>query len=106
MIPQVKRLLETKDSDGLSLTTWGTWACCQVMSMIYAISISATAYIIVNIFWVSFYWLMVCMIIKYRKRRSLLDAVMRRFGRGHSEEKLEELVFNAADNLAASTKKA
>lgn len=85
MIPQIRRLLIIKQSDGLSLTTWGTWACCQVISFIYAVSINARAYMLVSAIWIGFYWTMVFLIIKYRKRRSLLDTVMYWVQRGREE---------------------
>lgn len=85
MIPQIRRLLVIKQSDGLSLTTWGTWACCQVISFIYAVSINAKAYMLVSAVWICFYWTMAFLIIKYRKRRSLLDTVMYWMQRGREE---------------------
>lgn len=86
MIPQLRRLITTKQSDGLSLTTWGTWACCQMVSFAYAMSIDARAYMIVNVVWISFYWTMVFLIIKYRKRRSLLDTMLYWYKRGREEK--------------------
>lgn len=85
MIPQIRRLLIIKQSDGLSLTTWGTWACCQIISFTYAVSINARAYMLVSAIWIGFYWTMVFLIIKYRKRRSLLDTVMYWMQRGREE---------------------
>lgn len=85
MIPQLRRLIMTKQSDGLSLTTWGTWACCQMVSFAYAISINARAYMLVNVVWISFYWTMVFLIIKYRKRRSLLQTLVYWHKRGREE---------------------
>lgn len=92
MIPQLVRLIKTKQSDGLSLTTWGTWACCQMVSFAYAISINARAYIIVNLFWISFYWAMAFLIIKYRKRRSLLDTILYWKKRGQTDTR--HFIFN------------
>ncbi len=85
MIPQLRRLIISKQSDGLSLTTWGTWACCQMVSLAYAISINARAYMIVNVVWITFYWTMVFLIIRYRKRRSLLDTITYWYKRGRSD---------------------
>jgi uncharacterized protein with PQ loop repeat len=99
MIPQVWRLIQTKQSDGLSLTTWGTWACCQMVSLAYAISINARAYVLVNIVWITFYWTMVFLIIKYRKRRSLLETLIYWYKRGR-EEKKHSLSFKAKDILS------
>lgn len=71
MVPQVKRLILTKQSDELSLGTWATWGCCQLVSLLYAISLNVRAYIIVNVAWISFYSLMVFLIVKYRKKRNI-----------------------------------
>lgn len=101
MIPQLVRLIKTKQSDGLSLTTWGTWACCQMVSFAYAVSINARAYMLVNIFWISFYWAMAFLIIKYRKRRSLLDTLLYWHQRGRDEKK--QFVFSA-DKILPTTK--
>jgi len=87
MIPQLRRLLAMKQSDGLSLTTWGTWACCQMVSFAYATSIGAKAYMLVGAIWITFYWTMVILIIKYRKRRSLLDTLMYWHKRGEEDKK-------------------
>lgn len=87
MIPQLRRLIITKQSDGLSLTTWGTWACCQVVSLIYALSVGARAYAIVCVVWIAFYWTMSILIIKYRKRRSLLETILYWHKRGRDEKK-------------------
>ena len=76
MIPQVRRLLITKESDELSLGTWATWGCCQLVSLMYAVSLNARAYIIVNVAWITFYALMVMLIVRYRKQRNLLAAGM------------------------------
>lgn len=85
MIPQVRKLIILKQSDGLSLTTWGIWGCHQVVSLIYAISIGAKGYIIVNSAWLVFYWTMVFLIIKYRKRRSLFETIVRWFKMGQTD---------------------
>lgn len=87
MIPQLRRLIITKQSDGLSLTTWGTWACCQIISLIYALSVGAHAYALVCTIWIAFYWAMTILIIKYRKRRSLLDTLLYWHKRGREEKK-------------------
>lgn len=101
MIPQLKRLIMTKQSDGLSLTTWGTWACCQIVSFAYAISVNAKAYVFVSAIWIGFYWTMTVLIIKYRKRRSLLNVIMD-WAKPRKKEKVEELIFNAADSISQS----
>lgn len=103
MIPQIRRLLQRKESNELSLTTWTTWACCQCVSFLYAISIHATAYIIVNIAWISFYFTMVTLIIRYRKRRSLLATLGDWMQRGR-EERNNRLVFSTESLLAPPRK--
>lgn len=76
MVPQIKQLVLTRQSDELSLSTWTTWGCCQVVSLLYALSLHATAYIIVNVAWITFYGVMVTLIIKYRKKRNILRMVL------------------------------
>ena len=100
MVPQVRRLIITKQSDGLSLTTWGTWACCQIVSLLYAISVGASAYAVVSSIWIGFYWTMVVLIIKYRKRRSLLDTILYWHKRGREEK--DHLVFNSEKLLPSA----
>lgn len=95
MIPQLRRLIMTKQSDGLSLTTWGTWACCQMVSLLYALSVGARAYALVCVVWIAFYWMMVVLIIKYRKRRSLLDTLVHWYRRGREEKQHPPLGFRA-----------
>ncbi len=102
MIPQVRRLVETKSSDDLSLTTWGIWACCQMISFAYAISIQAKAYMIVNVVWITFYWLMVALIIKYRKRRSLLEVIATWWRRGKEKSIIDFIPTNLLEKSSAS----
>lgn len=85
MIPQIRKLIVVKQSDGLSLTTWVTWGCCQVVSFLYAISVGATAYMYVNVAWITFYITMVFLIIKYRKRRGLIETVAYWFRRSRTD---------------------
>ena len=87
MIPQIKKLMVVKQSDGLSLTTWATWGCCQTVSLVYAISVGATAYIYVCTVWIAFYATMVFLIVKYRKRRGLIETVAYWMRRGREERK-------------------
>lgn len=65
-LPQMLRLMQTKDSSGLSLTTWRTWVFTQLVSLLYSLSIGDKLLVMVNILWVSFYLTMAAMIIKYR----------------------------------------
>lgn len=86
MVPQVRRLVTTKQSDQFSLTTWIVWGMCQVSSFAYATSINATAYMIVGSAWITFYAVMIFLIIKYRKRRSLFATLAYWVQRGRTEK--------------------
>ena len=85
MSSQIRQLVKTKQSDELSLATWATWGCCQVVSFVYATSIHATALMVVNVAWICFYITMVTLIIRYRKRRSLLATILYWMHRGREE---------------------
>lgn len=67
MWPQIKQLLTTKQSDELNLGTWIIWGSYQVIALFYSIAIHAVPYIIANVAWVTFYVVMIGLIIKYRK---------------------------------------
>lgn len=73
MVPQIQKLVTVKRSDALSLSTWSTWAVCQVVSLLYSVSIGAIPLFIANIVWVSFYAIMVALIIKYRTKPIRLE---------------------------------
>jgi uncharacterized protein with PQ loop repeat len=88
MVPQIKQLLITKQSDELSLSTWSAWAGCQVVSLLYGFSIGAFAYIIVNFVWIAFYILMVALIIRYRIKKPSLATEL------NAENPIEELSHN------------
>lgn len=64
-----------------------------MVSFAYAASIDAKAYMLVGAIWIAFYWTMVMLIIKYRKRRSLLDTIMYWQKRGRDEK--EHPLFTA-----------
>lgn len=66
MVPQIKQLLITKESDELNLGTWVAWAACQGVATAYAISIHALAYVVVSVAWTMFYVAMALLIVKYR----------------------------------------
>lgn len=68
MAPQVRRLLITKQSDELSLFTWSIWTAYQFISLIYSVTIHAVPFLIANIVWLTFYVVMVALIIKYRSK--------------------------------------
>lgn len=86
MVFQIRRLIHVKQSDGFSLTTWAVWVCCQSISFLYASSIGAYAYMYVNAACIVLYSIMVVLIIKYRKRRSLIDTLVYWKNRGYEEK--------------------
>lgn len=96
-IPQLKQLAVTKQSDQFNLVTWLMLGGNQLMSFVYAISINATAYIIVNVAWISFYIIMISLIVKYRKRRGLIPTIAYWIRRGHGRE--EGLLSLHADDF-------
>lgn len=73
MIPQIMKLVKVKHSDALSLSTWSTWAVCQVVSLFYSISIGAIPLFIVNVAWIVFYIIMITLILKYRTKPLRLE---------------------------------
>jgi uncharacterized protein with PQ loop repeat len=101
-IPQLKQLIHTKQSDQFNLMTWLMFGGNQLMSFAYAISINATAYIIVTMAWISFYIIMLFLIIKYRKRRNLFATLAYWFQRGR-EPKHRTLSLQADRLLSVST---
>lgn len=85
-IPQLKQLVFTKQSDQFNLITWLMLGGNQLMSFAYAISINATAYVIVNVAWIMFYVVMLFLIVKYRKRRSLFSTIAYWYQRGRKSK--------------------
>lgn len=71
MAPQIKQLLITKQSDELNLGTWVIWALNQCTALIYSITIHSVPFLLANIAWVSFYAVMLTLIIKYRRNVAL-----------------------------------
>lgn len=67
MVPQVKQLLITRQSDEFNLSTWMSWMACQGVATVYAVTIGAMAYVAVSTVWAMFYALMVILIIKYKR---------------------------------------
>lgn len=70
-IPQLKRLWILKSSDEFNLYTWVAWLVAQLSALVYSVSISSVPYLIVNILWVSFYLVMIGLILKYRDSKKL-----------------------------------
>ncbi len=66
-IPSIIRLLQTRCSDEFSITSWVGWLGYQLVALAYSIEIQAQAYIIINVVWISFYIVMLVLILKYRK---------------------------------------
>lgn len=72
-VPQLRQLLIAKASDELSLPTWCTWLFTQCATLIYVTALGNILMIVVNFAWVGFYGAMVCLIIFYRRRGSLIN---------------------------------
>jgi len=48
-IPQVTHLVKVKNSEGISILAWSSWFVCNVVLLIYALSIKSIPYAIVEI---------------------------------------------------------
>lgn len=70
-IPQVLTLYRVKCSDEFQLTTWIVWLFTQMISLAYMISLGNLLLIATNSLWVTFYLLMVILIITYRPKALL-----------------------------------
>lgn len=75
MGPQIRQMLISKNTEGLSLITWTVWMSTQVIAMIYSLSINAWPFFLVSTAWCLFYAVMVTLIVKYRReaKQSLLE---------------------------------
>ncbi len=69
--PQILKLYRLKASDEFQLSTWVAWLVAQCVSLAYMISISNVLLIVANVLWVSFYLLMVILIVTYRPKLSI-----------------------------------
>jgi uncharacterized protein with PQ loop repeat len=67
-LPQIIQLVKSKASDEFSVPTWGMWLVTQCSSLAYAISISNAILVGVNLAWMSFYLIMISLILWYRRR--------------------------------------
>ena len=47
-VPQVKHLVEVKDSKGISVLAWSTWLLCNALLLAYAISIKNIPYLVAD----------------------------------------------------------
>lgn len=69
-IPQLRKLFLSKQADDFSVSTWLVWLFSQVTALGYALSMHDMLYAGVSAFWLSFYAVMVAMILKYRSDSS------------------------------------
>ncbi len=65
-IPQLRKLLATKQADEFSISTWTIWMISQVTALVYALSTGDLLYAAVSILWLTFYVFMITLILKYR----------------------------------------
>lgn len=70
-IPQVLTLYRIKFSDEFQLTTWTVWLFAQMVSLAYMYSFGNVLLIVTNTLWVTFYGLMVVLIVTYRPKTLL-----------------------------------
>ena len=77
-IPQLIKLIKTKNSDEFNLGTWAMWVATQSVSTAYAISIKDPLLITINAAWVLFYFIMTMLIVRYspRLKRPVAPAVV------------------------------
>lgn len=66
-VPQLRKLIATKQSDEFSLATWGLWAAMQSISLVYAIEVKDTLYAVMSVAWIIFYLAIIALILKYRQ---------------------------------------
>lgn len=66
--PSIVQLIKTKRSDELSLFSWVGWFVYQSIALVYSIYLLAYPLIFVNSLWISFYLVMIYLIIKYRRQ--------------------------------------
>lgn len=67
MGPQIRQMLVSKNTEGLSLITWSVWMSTQLIAMIYSLSIGAWPFFLVSMAWCLFYAVMVTLIVKFRR---------------------------------------
>lgn len=71
-VPQLRKLIATKQSDEFSLATWLTWGGVQCISLLYALEIKATLYAVICVVWIVFYAVIISLIVKYRPSQPVL----------------------------------
>jgi uncharacterized protein with PQ loop repeat len=67
-MPQVMQLLRTKASEELSVPTWSMWLATQFVSVAYMANLGNLLLMCFSIAWLSFYTVMMVLIIRYRRR--------------------------------------
>ncbi len=67
-VPQVVALWRKKAADEFSVPTWTLWLMTQTMSLTYAISINNAFIIAANICWLTFYMIMISLIVYYNRQ--------------------------------------
>lgn len=70
-IPQMIKLVKTKNSDEFNLGTWSMWIGTQSVSTVYALSIGDLLLLCINFSWVLFYLSMAALIVKYDPNRKI-----------------------------------
>ena len=70
-VPQVLKLYRLKASDEFQLSTWVTGLVSQCLSLAYMVSIGNVLLMVTNVLWVSFYLMMVVLIVMYRPKLSI-----------------------------------
>jgi len=68
-VPQMLKLVKTKNSDEFNLGTWAMWVCTQSVSTVYVLSTGDYLLLAINSAWVLFYLAMAVLIVKYTPRR-------------------------------------
>jgi len=66
MLPQIKKLHQTKNTDQFSLTTWSLWTFSGLVALMYATTLKSAPFLFAAIAWFIFYVIMVSMIIYYK----------------------------------------
>lgn len=70
-IPQMVKLIKTKNSDGFNISTWTMWIGTQGVSTLYSFSIGDPLLMTINMCWITFYATMSTLIIRYSPKRRL-----------------------------------
>jgi len=68
-IPQVGHLIKVKKSEGISVLAWSSWFVCNVVLLIYALSIKSIPYAIVEILSCIANLTVIFLTLKYRNKK-------------------------------------